>query len=185
MVNCSIWPSCRKVILVCYKHSVNLHVPTFRLQAVAVSLSLSLLSSDIYELHFVNSRRADRSVIVVTVIVVSVAELLFVLIHLSPQIVAQFVFKLYMCVKLERLISTVLSPVVHFVHNGASVINWTVCCNWYECRRNCKFFQICRCCRCEMHNTQDVWQDWNVLQENNKILYFRDSQHLPYRVENC
>jgi uncharacterized membrane protein YgaE (UPF0421/DUF939 family) len=55
-----------------------------------------------------------------TAIVVPVAELLFVLFHLSPQSVAQFVFRLYLCVKIERLISTVVSPVVH---NGVSVIN--------------------------------------------------------------
>jgi hypothetical protein len=59
---------------------------------------------------------------VVTVIVVPVAELLFFLTHLSPQIVAQFVFKLYVCIKIERLISTVVSPVVRLVHNGVSII---------------------------------------------------------------
>jgi len=65
-------------------------VPILRLQVSAVSLSL--LSQDIYELYFVN-RTVDCSVMVVTVIVVSLAELLFVLIHLSRQIVAQFVFR--------------------------------------------------------------------------------------------
>jgi len=98
-------------------------VLTLRLQAAAVSLSLSLsLSlSDIYELYFVN-RIVDCSVMVV-MIVVPVAELLFVLIHLYPQIAAQFVFKLYMCIKVGRLISTAVSPVVQLVHNGVSVIN--------------------------------------------------------------
>jgi len=112
-----------KFILVCCKHSEILHVPTLRLQAVAVSISLSLsLSSDIYGLYFVN-RIVDCSVVVVTVMVLSVAELLFVLIHLSPQIVAQFVFRLYVCIKIERPISTVVSPVVHFVRNGVSIVN--------------------------------------------------------------
>lgn len=87
---------------------------TLRLQAAAVSLSLSL--SDIYELYFIN-RIIDCSVLVV-MIVVGVAELLFFLIHLCPQIVAQFVFELYLCIKIGRLISTVVSPVVHLVHNG-------------------------------------------------------------------
>jgi len=67
-----------KFILICYKHSVTLHVPALRFQAVAVSLSLSLLSSDIYELYFVN-RTVACPVMFVTVIAVPVAELLFVL----------------------------------------------------------------------------------------------------------
>lgn len=60
---------------------------------------------------------------VVSVIVVPVAELLFVVIHLSPQIVGQFVSKLYVCMKIERLVSTVVSPVVHLVRNGMSIVN--------------------------------------------------------------
>jgi hypothetical protein len=53
---------------------------------------------------------------VVTVFVVPAAELLFVVIHSSPQIVAQFVFRLYVCMP----ISTVVSPVVR---SGMSVVN--------------------------------------------------------------
>jgi len=60
---------------------------------------------------------------VVVMIVVRVAELLFVLVHLSPRIVAQFVFKLYVYITIGRLTGAVVSPVVRLVRIGVSISN--------------------------------------------------------------